>query len=83
LVDNFKWNNGFRESFGTVHTDFPTQKRGLKDSAYRYKEVITSKGLLWVYHSDKGITILSLDVYKAYMIAVLFLIGSLDLKIKS
>lgn len=44
LLDNFEWNNGYKERFGLVHVDFTTQKRTMKDSAYWYKEVIESNG---------------------------------------
>ena len=44
LMDNFEWAVGFRERFGMVYTDFQTQKRTLKDSAYWYKEVISTNG---------------------------------------
>jgi beta-glucosidase len=44
LMDNFEWNSAYRERFGTVYVDYPTQKRILKDSAYWYKEVIASNG---------------------------------------
>ena len=44
LLDNFEWASGFRERFGLVYTDYPTQKRILKDSALWYKEVIKSNG---------------------------------------
>jgi beta-glucosidase len=44
LMDNFEWTSGYRERFGIVYVDYPTQKRILKDSAYWYKEVIASNG---------------------------------------
>jgi beta-glucosidase len=44
LMDNFEGAEGFRQRFGMVYTDFVTQKRTLKDSAYWYKEVIKSNG---------------------------------------
>jgi len=44
LTDNFEWASGFRERFGLIHVDFPTQKRLLKDSALWYKKVIASNG---------------------------------------
>ncbi|MDF2524209.1 MAG: bglA [Clostridiales bacterium] len=44
LLDNLEWAEGYNERFGLVHVDYQTQKRTLKDSAYWYKEVISSNG---------------------------------------
>jgi len=44
LMDNFEWASGYRERFGLVYIDFPTQNRILKDSAFWYKNVIASNG---------------------------------------
>jgi len=46
ILDNFEWTQGYKERFGLVYVDYPTQKRTLKDSAYWYKEVIASKGAI-------------------------------------
>jgi beta-glucosidase len=44
LMDNFEWAEGFKERFGIVYTDYPTQKRTLKDSALWYRDVISTRG---------------------------------------
>jgi len=44
IMDNFEWAEGYRQRFGIIHVDYPTQKRTPKDSAYWYKEVIASNG---------------------------------------
>lgn len=44
IMDNFEWAEGYKERFGIIYVDYPTQKRILKDSAYWYKEVIASNG---------------------------------------
>lgn len=44
LTDNFEWHEGYKERFGLVYIDYPTQRRILKDSAYWYKEVAESNG---------------------------------------
>ena len=44
ILDNFEWTEGYKERFGLVYVDYPTQKRILKDSAYWYKDVIASNG---------------------------------------
>jgi len=44
LLDNFEWAEGYKERFGLVHVDYPTQGRTLKDSALWYREVIASNG---------------------------------------
>lgn len=44
FLDNFEWEKGYTERFGIVHVDFATQKRTVKDSAYWYRDVISSNG---------------------------------------
>ena len=40
LMDNFEWSAGNSFRFGITHTDFNTQKRIWKDSAYWYSDFI-------------------------------------------
>jgi len=44
ITDNFEWAQGYKQRFGLVYVDYPTQKRILKDSAYWYKDVIVANG---------------------------------------
>ncbi len=44
LLDNFEWAQGYKDRFGMVFVDYPTQKRTLKDSARWYRDVIASNG---------------------------------------
>lgn len=44
LMDNFEWSEGYNERFGFIYTDYPTQKRIWKDSAYWYAQVIKNNG---------------------------------------
>lgn len=46
ILDNFEWTSGYKERFGLIYVDFPTQKRILKDSAHWYKGVIASNGAI-------------------------------------
>ena len=40
LMDNFEWSRGYAPRFGIVYTDYETQRRIPKDSAYWYKNYI-------------------------------------------
>ena len=44
LLDNFEWQEGYRQRFGLVHVDYATQRRTPKDSALWYREVIRTQG---------------------------------------
>jgi hypothetical protein len=44
IMDNFEWAEGYRERFGLVYIDYPTQRRIPKDSAYWYRDTIASNG---------------------------------------
>lgn len=44
IMDNFEWAEGYKERFGLVYVDYPTQRRIPKDSAYWYQSVIESNG---------------------------------------
>ncbi len=44
ILDNFEWTEGYKQRFGLIYVDYPTQKRILKDSAYWYRDVIASHG---------------------------------------
>ncbi|MCX6030616.1 MAG: GH1 family beta-glucosidase [Chloroflexi bacterium] len=44
ILDNFEWSEGYKERFGLVYVNYPTQQRIPKDSAYWYKQVIATNG---------------------------------------
>ncbi|MDX2131830.1 MAG: GH1 family beta-glucosidase [Planctomycetota bacterium] len=44
LMDNFEWAEGYKERFGLIYVDFPSQERTLKLSAHWYRTVIESNG---------------------------------------
>ncbi|MBS0196537.1 MAG: beta-glucosidase [Planctomycetes bacterium] len=44
LLDNFEWQQGYKERFGLIHVDFKTLARTPKESSRWYKRVIESNG---------------------------------------
>ncbi|MHB9023341.1 MAG: GH1 family beta-glucosidase [Armatimonadota bacterium] len=54
IMDNFEWPEGYKERFGLIYVDYPTQRRVLKDSAYWYREVIKTNGAH--LHAHEGST---------------------------
>lgn len=44
LMDNFEWSYGHTQRFGLLYTDYPTQRRILKDSARFMTEVAAANG---------------------------------------
>ncbi|MEI5907486.1 GH1 family beta-glucosidase [Bacillus spongiae] len=45
LLDNFEWAFGYDKRFGIVYVDFDNQKRYVKDSAKRFKEIVQERSL--------------------------------------
>jgi beta-glucosidase len=44
LLDNFEWQDGYKQRFGMVYVDYQSQRRVPKDSFHWYKQVIASRG---------------------------------------
>jgi beta-glucosidase len=44
IMDNFEWAEGYKERFGLIHIDYPTQTRTIKDSGLWYRDLIRSHG---------------------------------------
>jgi beta-glucosidase len=45
LMDNFEWAYGHQMRFGLLHTDFTTQARSFRTSAFWYRELAQNKAL--------------------------------------
>jgi len=55
-LDNFEWAEGFAARFGLVHTEFETQERTPKPSAYLYRDIIRQNGLSAALLAEHGAT---------------------------
>ena len=44
LLDNFEWQDGYKQRFGMIYVDYQSQRRVPKDSFHWYKHVIASRG---------------------------------------
>jgi len=44
LMDNFEWEEGYKQRFGMIYVDFNTKERTLKESAKWYNTVIKANG---------------------------------------
>ncbi len=45
FMDNFEWRFGYRPRFGLVYVDYPTGRRFIKDSGFRFRDIIRAGGL--------------------------------------
>lgn len=45
LLDNFEWAKGYSKRFGIIYTDYTTQRRVWKRSAFVYRDIIARNGL--------------------------------------
>jgi len=43
ILDNFEWAEGYKDRFGLVHVDYPTQVRTPKDSYFWYRDFIAAR----------------------------------------
>lgn len=44
IMDNFEWCEGYGPRFGLIHVDYETQQRTIKDSGYKYAQIIRTNG---------------------------------------
>jgi beta-glucosidase len=44
LLDNFEWQDGYKQRFGMIYVDYGSQRRVPKDSFHWYRDVIASRG---------------------------------------
>jgi beta-glucosidase len=45
LLDNFEWAFGYEKRFGITYVNFETMERIIKDSGYRYSEIIRDRSI--------------------------------------
>ncbi|MBN1308220.1 MAG: family 1 glycosylhydrolase, partial [Chitinispirillaceae bacterium] len=45
LLDNFEWSYGYGPRFGLSYTDYPTQRRIIKESGWEYAAIIAAGGI--------------------------------------
>jgi beta-glucosidase len=43
-MDNFEWSYGYTQRFGVLYTDYPTQRRIVKDSGRFLADVAATNG---------------------------------------
>jgi beta-glucosidase len=46
LLDNYEWSHGFSKKFGLVAVDIQTKNRTIRKSAFAYKKICESNGLI-------------------------------------
>jgi beta-glucosidase/6-phospho-beta-glucosidase/beta-galactosidase len=46
LIDNYEWSHGFNKKFGLIAIDLKTKKRIPRKSAYAYKKICETNGLI-------------------------------------
>ena len=44
FMDNFEWQEGYKQRFGLIYVDYATQQRIPKDSAHWYTQVVATNG---------------------------------------
>ena len=45
LLDNFEWALGLSKRFGIIRVDYDTEERIWKDSALRYRDIVTANAI--------------------------------------
>lgn len=46
VMDNFEWAEGYDPRFGLIFVDYATGRRIIKDSAWEYRKIIESNGMI-------------------------------------
>ncbi|XP_076643750.1 myrosinase 1-like [Halictus rubicundus] len=64
FLDNFEWNEGYRERFGIIHVDFddPKRRRTLKQSARWWQDLLASRKLRSSRKSERRMKMISVHV---------------------